>query len=76
MVVLGSAEADMHEVARVLKPAGVALLTCHDLRMVHFIYLAMLNEAGFEIIEQGFSTPQNHTFILASRAQRIKATPW
>jgi len=65
MVVLGSAEADMHEVARVLKPAGVALLTCHDLRMVHFIYLAMLNEAGFEIIEQGFSTPQNHTFILA-----------
>ncbi|MFA5373871.1 MAG: UPF0146 family protein, partial [Candidatus Omnitrophota bacterium] len=68
VIIIGSAEADMREVKRVLKPSGIVVLTCHDLETVHFIYLAMLNKAGFEIIEEGFSSPMRHTFILADKS--------
>ncbi|MFA5100584.1 MAG: class I SAM-dependent methyltransferase, partial [Candidatus Omnitrophota bacterium] len=71
-VIVGSAEADMHEVRRILKPEGIVLLTCHDMQMVHLIYLAMLNEAGFKIIEEGFSTPWQHTFIIAAKSVNIR----
>ena len=68
-VILGSAEGDMHEIRRIIKPEGIVLLTCHDIQWVHLIYLAMLNESGFEIIEEGFSTPTHHTFILARKTK-------
>ncbi|MDD5775013.1 MAG: SidJ-related pseudokinase, partial [Candidatus Omnitrophica bacterium] len=71
-VIVGSAEADMHEIRRILKPEGIVLLTCHDMQMVHLIYLAMLNEAGFKIIEEGFSAPWQHTFIIAAKSVNIR----